>query len=323
MGCILGELIDGEPMFPGDDALDQLVKIYQLAGPLDRKLLRQMESMFGANAYRLLGGKHKMNRQEICRKKLRARYKKKIGEKALDLLAKLLDNNPDTRPTAKEALEHEWFSDLLGKDPQLRRIKKKAENVDVGKIIGELCLNAENKTPNLPRENDKKEKIFRFSDMEKKPKVRVNRKEKMVFQQKEIKKPSNFIEKSGLKKFYGGNKFYNYNKENLENKSRALIQEKIKQKNFSVTKNKQVKSKPGLKMGFSMIPKIGDNSGRFRDSKMGIKSFINTAMGREKRRGPGISMGKSKNKKPFLKKKIKNDSIKIKSLSKYFFMYGV
>ena len=34
VGCILGELIDGNPMFPGENELDQLFLIQKCLGPL-------------------------------------------------------------------------------------------------------------------------------------------------------------------------------------------------------------------------------------------------------------------------------------------------
>jgi cyclin-dependent kinase-like len=34
LGCIFGELIDGMPMFPGDNELDQLFLIQKCLGPL-------------------------------------------------------------------------------------------------------------------------------------------------------------------------------------------------------------------------------------------------------------------------------------------------
>lgn len=34
IACIMGELIDGQPLFPGDDEIDQLYLIQKLIGPL-------------------------------------------------------------------------------------------------------------------------------------------------------------------------------------------------------------------------------------------------------------------------------------------------
>ncbi len=40
VGCIMGELIDGQPMFPGDNLLDQISLIMKLLGPFTQKLER-------------------------------------------------------------------------------------------------------------------------------------------------------------------------------------------------------------------------------------------------------------------------------------------
>lgn len=308
--------------------MDQLVKIYQVVGPLDRKLLKYMETMFGASAYKLMANKHKqMTSYEICRKKLRERYKKKISNVALDLLTRLLDNNSETRPTARQALQHEWFSDLVDKDPQLRaKLRnsfRKNEQINVEKILEELNNNCENKAQNL-KESEKKEKIFRFSDMEKFKKLKNIKKEKTYFHGPVRDEKRSFFGQQEQKGNHIGTKVHNMqpNKENLENKSRALINEKIRKKNFSVTKNKPLKSK-GLKMGFSMIPKLSEHSNRSKDSKQGnMKSFINTAFQLEKRRMQGASMGKSKNKKPFLKKKSKTTQLKSKVYQNTFSCLG-
>lgn len=331
VGCILGELIDGEPMFPGDDALDQLVKIYQLAGPLDRKLLKQMESMFGVNAHKLLGPKSATaSRQEICRKKLKARYKKKINSQALDLLTRLLDNNADTRPTARQALRHGWFADLLEKDTDLSKKLQtgcnRAEKLNIERILGDLTVTSENRAQNQPaRDSDKREKIFRFSDMqqtESRSKPKRGRVGPSGAQKDHKRDPA--PETSVAKRFYGGFRPapFRQQKENLENKSRALINEKIRQKNFSVTKNSK-KLKTNLKMGFSMIPKLNELSSRSRETKgAGMKSFVNANLHGDKRRMQGVSMGKSLAKKPFLKKKSKTTQLKSKVYQNTFSCLG-
>lgn len=45
VGCIIGELLDGQPMFPGDDTIDQMYQIMSILGPFNSKL----ESYFNRN----------------------------------------------------------------------------------------------------------------------------------------------------------------------------------------------------------------------------------------------------------------------------------
>lgn len=313
-------------MFPGDDALDQLVKIYQLAGPLDRKLLKHMETMFGASAYRLLGSKNPgASRQEICRKKLKARYKKKISSQALDLLTLLLDSDADARPTARQALQHEWFADLLEKDAELSKklhqtTSEKGGKLNIDRILGDLGMACENRPLNGGgRDSEKREKIFRFSDMQTVESRLQPRKSRGGYGSKDARGPA---EPEPLRRFAGHsrNGAAKAEKENLENKSRALINEKIRKKNFSVTK-KGKKLKTSMKMGFSMIPKLNEHSSRSRESG-GMKSFVNSNFLVDKRRMPGVSLGKHGSKKPFLKKKSKTTQLKSKVYQNTFSCLG-
>lgn len=49
----------------------------------------------------------------------------KITKEAKDLICKMLDTNADTRPSAKEVLEHQWFqSDIKIKKEQLSYVTK-------------------------------------------------------------------------------------------------------------------------------------------------------------------------------------------------------
>jgi serine/threonine protein kinase len=42
IGCIMGELIDGQPLFPGESDIDQLYIIQRLLGPLTTDQVRQI-----------------------------------------------------------------------------------------------------------------------------------------------------------------------------------------------------------------------------------------------------------------------------------------
>jgi cyclin-dependent kinase-like len=167
VGCILGELLDGEPMFPGDDAFDQLYKIYSLTGPLDTKLMKQMESMFGLYAHKLVQGKKIPIKMNLSKK-----YKKLISNTSLDLLAKLLNPDPGTRITAKEALAHEWFEDLYEKDASFKdKISTKQNKINEKTKEG-FCV--ETILKELQSKNEK-QKVFKFSDIENKQKKIVQK----------------------------------------------------------------------------------------------------------------------------------------------------
>jgi len=104
IGCILGELTDGQPLFPGESEIDQLFLIQKILGPLTSE---QME-MFQKNP-RFIGMRFpEMNRPETLEKK----YLGKLSKKALAFMKQCLKMDPADRLTATEALNHPYFEGL-------------------------------------------------------------------------------------------------------------------------------------------------------------------------------------------------------------------
>jgi len=94
----MGELIDGQPLFPGESEIDQLYVIQKILGPLTDK---QRET-FLRNP-RFLGLKFpNMNRPETLGK----HYFNKLSKKALHFMSGLLRMEQSERLTAKAALHH-------------------------------------------------------------------------------------------------------------------------------------------------------------------------------------------------------------------------
>jgi len=104
IGCIMGELIDGQPLFPGESEIDQLYVIQKVMGPLTSD---QME-LFLRNP-RFLGLKFPdMSRPETIEK----RYVGKLTKKALSFMKGLLQMDPAKRLQAHETLGHSYFDGL-------------------------------------------------------------------------------------------------------------------------------------------------------------------------------------------------------------------
>jgi cyclin-dependent kinase-like len=104
VGCIMGELIDGQPMFPGESEIDQLYIIQKVLGPLTSD---QME-MFLRNP-RFLGLKFPdMTRPETLQRK----YVGKLTKRAYSMMALFVKMNPKDRPTASECLDNAYFHGL-------------------------------------------------------------------------------------------------------------------------------------------------------------------------------------------------------------------
>ncbi len=104
VGCIMGELIDGQPMFPGESEIDQLYIIQKVLGPLTS----DQTEMFLRNP-RFLGLKFPdMTRPETLQRK----YVGKLTKKAYNMMSLFVKMNPKDRPTGEACLEDPFFHGL-------------------------------------------------------------------------------------------------------------------------------------------------------------------------------------------------------------------
>lgn len=109
IGCIMGELTDGQPLFPGESEIDQLYVIQKVMGPLTSG----QTDMFLRNP-RFLGLKFPdMSRPETLEK----RYVGKLTRKALSFMKGLLVMDSSTRLSAQDTLQHSYF-DGLREEPE-------------------------------------------------------------------------------------------------------------------------------------------------------------------------------------------------------------
>ena len=127
IGCIMAEMIDSQPLFPGESEIDQLYLIQKILSPLT---LGQQE-IFQKNP-RFLGLKF----PEISRcETLEKRYLK-TDKKAIDFLGKLLRMEPSERMTAIEALQHPYLADLFDR-PQTTTSVSRADSANArGRFSG-------------------------------------------------------------------------------------------------------------------------------------------------------------------------------------------
>lgn len=105
IGCIMGEITDGQPIFPGESEVDQLYIIQKVLGPI----IPEHSQMF-LNNPRFAGLKFPdMSRPETLQKK----YVGKLTKRALNFLRTLLNLNPTLRPTSSVSLAQPYFEDML------------------------------------------------------------------------------------------------------------------------------------------------------------------------------------------------------------------
>lgn len=110
IGCIMGELMDGQPLFPGDSEVDQLFVIQKVLGPLPEFL----QDEFNRNS-RYQGLKF----PEIPHPEtIETRYAAVMNDTEIDLMKAMLQMDPYKRITARQAIEHDWFDELRSKDPE-------------------------------------------------------------------------------------------------------------------------------------------------------------------------------------------------------------
>ncbi|KAL0244345.1 hypothetical protein GEMRC1_008429 [Eukaryota sp. GEM-RC1] len=107
LGCILYEILTSRPLFPGKDEFDQITKIHAVLGTPPASVINRFRKR----------GRHIQNwtfsMQRGCG--LEALLPT-VSTDCVSLLYQLLAYLPEDRITAKQALKHDWFSELRRKD---------------------------------------------------------------------------------------------------------------------------------------------------------------------------------------------------------------
>lgn len=104
IGCIMGELVDGQPVFPGESEIDQLYLIQKVLGSLPK---RHME-LFATNP-RFSGMKMpELKHPETLYRKFSGR----LSKKGICFLEATIQLSPDDRLSSEECLNHPYFEGL-------------------------------------------------------------------------------------------------------------------------------------------------------------------------------------------------------------------
>ncbi|XP_066427446.1 mitogen-activated protein kinase 15 isoform X2 [Molothrus aeneus] len=102
IGCILGEMLLGKPLFPGTSTMNQIEQILRVIPAPSPEDILALQSEYKASVI-----KHMSSRQRVAFEEI---FPSSTPLPALDLLKKLLVFNPDKRLTAEEALQHPYVS---------------------------------------------------------------------------------------------------------------------------------------------------------------------------------------------------------------------
>ncbi|KFV59321.1 Mitogen-activated protein kinase 15, partial [Tyto alba] len=100
IGCILGELLLGKPLFPGTSTVNQIEQILRVIPAPSPEDILAMQSDYKASVINRMISRQRVTFEEIL--------PSSTPLPALDLLKKLLVFNPDKRLTAEEALHHPY-----------------------------------------------------------------------------------------------------------------------------------------------------------------------------------------------------------------------
>lgn len=106
-GCVLAELLLGQPIFPGDSGVDQLVEIIKVLGTPTREQIREMNPNYTEFKFPMIKA-HPWSKV----------FRPRTSTDAIALCSKLLEYRPAARISPLEACAHSFF-DVL-RDPEQR-----------------------------------------------------------------------------------------------------------------------------------------------------------------------------------------------------------
>ena len=124
VGCVFYEILTLEPLFPGDDEIDQVNKINYILGSPSEELFEKFV-------------KNSAHRNEFNFEYQRgigiSRNLSHVSRSVVDLIEKMLIYDPDLRPTARECLNHECFKEFVEFD--LKKTKMSQMNFYQNSIL--------------------------------------------------------------------------------------------------------------------------------------------------------------------------------------------
>ena len=112
VGCVFFEITSLYPLFPGTNELDQINRIHQILGTPPEKVMRKFKEK---------GAAHLDFNYPSLKATGIAKLIPHAPSDAVDVMQRLLAYDPDDRISAKEALRHTWFADLVKMEQNLKR----------------------------------------------------------------------------------------------------------------------------------------------------------------------------------------------------------
>ncbi|XP_003748487.1 glycogen synthase kinase-3 beta [Galendromus occidentalis] len=107
-GCVLAELLLGQPIFPGDSGVDQLVEIIKVLGTPSKEQIREMNKNYTEFKF-----------PQIKAHPWAKVFRSRTPPDAIELVSRLLEYTPSTRVSPLEACAHRFFDELRQPDVKL------------------------------------------------------------------------------------------------------------------------------------------------------------------------------------------------------------
>lgn len=107
-GCVMAELMQGQPLFPGESGIDQLVEIIKVLGTPSREQIKTMNPNYMEHKF-----------PQIRPHPFSKVFRPRTPPEAIDLISHLLEYTPSARLTAIEAMTHPFFDELRSPNVQM------------------------------------------------------------------------------------------------------------------------------------------------------------------------------------------------------------
>lgn len=108
VGCVMAELLLGQPLFPGESGVDQLVEIIKVLGTPTREMIHTMNPNYSEFKFPSIKA-HPWSKV----------FRSRTPIEAIELISRLLVYNPERRLTPIDALQHPFFDELRDKNTRL------------------------------------------------------------------------------------------------------------------------------------------------------------------------------------------------------------
>jgi len=118
-GCVMAELMLGQPLFPGESGIDQLVEIIKVLGTPTRDQIKTMNPNYMEHKF-----------PQIKPHPFSKVFRPRTPPDAIDLISKLLEYTPNARLTAIDAMCHPFFDELRTGDQKMASGKPAPELFD-------------------------------------------------------------------------------------------------------------------------------------------------------------------------------------------------